>query len=70
MPDHPDPLINAKAVLMRASKKGRSPEDLAEARRVFHEMKTKHYIEKCLAEAPPLGADQLARLAALLKPAE
>ncbi|WP_115277812.1 hypothetical protein [Mycolicibacterium tokaiense] len=45
-----------------------NPEAESEARQRLAEAKIKAYVQKTLSAAPPLSDDQIARLAALLKP--
>lgn len=58
------PLPIAKSRLGNATKHG-TPDEVLDARRDFKEAKIAAYVQRVLAEAPPLTDDQRARLAAL-----
>jgi hypothetical protein len=53
----------------KTRKLGSDHPETIEARRTFREERTAAYIEKVLAEAPPLTDEQRTRLAELLRPA-
>lgn len=57
-------LIVAKSRLGTATRYG-TPDEAEAARRDFKEAKIAAYVERVLAEAPPLTDDQRARLASL-----
>lgn len=57
--------LNARARLGQAVRAG-DQDAATEARRDLAEAKIAQYVAKVVAEAPPLGPDQRARLAALL----
>lgn len=63
-------VLEARSKLAQASKRGKSPEEAAAARRQLAEAKIAKAVRECLAEAPPLTEDQLSRLASLLRPVE
>lgn len=54
----------------KTRKLGPDHPETIEARRTFREERTAAYIEKVLAEAPPLTDEQRTRLAELLRPAK
>jgi len=55
------------AALTRSVRNGERPEsDLIEARRAHRAAKTFDYVQKALAEAPPMTDEQAHRIAALL----
>ncbi|MGB3521939.1 MAG: hypothetical protein WBA50_10725 [Mycobacterium sp.] len=67
MPVHPE-LAHLRA--RKAALHGRDPEDheLTATRRELAAAKIRHYIDRVLAEAPPLTNEQRSKLAELLRP--
>lgn len=64
----PKNVIQARSALGNATRSGDS-DKISDARRDLAAAKLEAFIEKTIAEAPPLSAEQLDRLAVLLRPA-
>ncbi|MFD1210966.1 hypothetical protein ACFQ36_02785 [Arthrobacter sp. GCM10027362] len=62
------PVLKARARLGVAARTG-SQQDIAEARRDLAAANLEAYIQRTVAEAPPLTQEQLDRIATLLRPA-
>lgn len=69
MSERDNSVVAKRNDLARAMKRGRPPEEAAEARRQLAEAKIARAVRESLAEAPPLSEEQLSRLSALLRPA-
>ena len=61
---------SAKGRLIHAHRKnsGRTPEQIEDLRRDLNEAKIADYLERVLAQAPPMTDEQRTRLAELLRP--
>lgn len=59
-------VLQAKSRLGVASRR-HDPEEIAEARRDLAAAKLAQYVERVVAEAPPLSPEQADRIAALLR---